>query len=101
MRPEFHDILLGIPRAFIDGAIVIRSDQHRRSDFSAQLKEFIDIGFPITHCHELGIPAHRPCVLQRLEPPIALFVFNGSDIAIRGVVCSYRLSGEALLIQQP
>jgi hypothetical protein len=100
MLPELHNILLGIHGAFIDGSIVIGSDQHRRGEFGAQLEEFIDIGFPVTYCHELGIAAHRSGVLQRFEPPITFFVFNGEDVSMLGTVWRHRLSGEDLLIQE-
>src|SRR5713226_2874710 len=93
MLPELHHILLGIQRAVIEGASVIGSEPNRRSDFGAQREEFIDIGFPVTYGHELGPPTHGPRVLQRVAPAIALFFFNGRDIARLGAVLGHRLTG--------
>jgi hypothetical protein len=97
VRPEFDTILLRVQRALSDGAIVIRSDQYRRAEGRAQLKEFIDIGFSGTDRYELGVTSHLPGVLQHLKPPLALFLFNREPLVMPRLVFRPLLPSEGLL----
>jgi hypothetical protein len=101
VRPEFHNPLLGVHRAFVNGAIIIRSDHHGRSPGGAQLEEFRASGFPVPDRPKRGRSVHRLRMLERCAPALTLFFFDREDIAMLRQVCGRRLAGEDLVIEQP